>query len=186
MIHGLGGGLPCFYKNYPHLCRDRKVYGIDLPGFALSSRVKFPEDPTKCLEKMVDLLEKWRRRKKIKKLILLGHSFGGYLSAAYAVAHSSRVRHLVLVDPWGMVSKKEDHRKDPALWEKAAMAVSKKLHTNPFSLVRESATLSEQIVFEISFKILNYNSQLTDIKLPDISRSFPESFSLEFIKGLVK
>jgi len=80
MIHGVGGGLPYFYKNYPHLCRDRKVYGIDLPGFGQSSRVEFPKDPNKCLERMVDLLEKWRRRKRINKFILLGHSFGGYLS----------------------------------------------------------------------------------------------------------
>ena len=146
MIHGLGGGLPCFYKNYEHFCRDRKVYGIDLPGFALSSRVTFPKEPEKCLEMMVDLVEKWRRRVRIKKFILLGHSFGGYVSAAYAVEHPSRVRHLVLVDPWGMVSKEDDHKKDTALWEKAARAVSEKLHTNPFTLVREVAPLSKHYV----------------------------------------
>ena len=38
---------------------------------------------------------------KLEKMILLGHSFGGYLSAAYALKYGKCVSALILADPWG-------------------------------------------------------------------------------------
>ena len=111
LLHGMGGGIPAFYKNFDELSKHRRVYAIDLPGFALSSRDKFPSiDPEECMSKFVELIDKWRERKDISKFILLGHSFGGYIAAAYAVAHPHRTRHLILADPWGILSRKEDKK----------------------------------------------------------------------------
>ena len=144
MIHGLGGGLPCFHKNYGPLCQDRKVYGIDLPGFALSSRVPLPKNAKACRDKIVDLLDKWRAALDIKKFILLGHSFGGHLAAAYTVKYHTHVRHLVLADPWGIIPKEEDStRDDPMLWQKAAMSVSNLLKSNPFDVLRGAGPLGK-------------------------------------------
>ena len=142
MIHGLGGGLPCFHKNYESLCQERKVYGIDIPGFALSTRMTFPKTTIECRDRMLTLLDKWRQAMKINKFILLGHSFGGHLSAAYTVKYHAHVRHLILADPWGILPKEEDNtREDPQLWQKAAMSISNMLKSNPFDAVRGAGPL---------------------------------------------
>jgi len=38
---------------------------------------------------------------RIDNFILLGHSFGGYVSSIYTMKYPERVLHLILDDPWG-------------------------------------------------------------------------------------
>lgn len=101
MIHGFGAGFLQFYKNMDHLHSQRRLLALDLPGFGRSTRVGFPSDAKRAEDKYVQDIEKWREGVGVEKFILLGHSFGAYLSCAYALQHPSRVRHLILVDPWG-------------------------------------------------------------------------------------
>ena len=49
-------------------------------------------------------LEQWRQKMGLEKMILMGHSMGGYLSATYALQHPERIQHLILVGPAGIVS----------------------------------------------------------------------------------
>lgn len=44
----------------------------------------------------VNSIEKWRENMKIERMILLGHSFGGYLSTAYTIKFPERIEHLIL------------------------------------------------------------------------------------------
>ena len=46
----------------------------------------------------------------LEKFILLGHSFGGYLCASYAIQYPDRIRHLILDDPWGMVARTDEEK----------------------------------------------------------------------------
>lgn len=101
MIHGFGAGFLQFYKNLDHLHDNRQLLAFDLPGFGRSSRVAFPRDPLKAEEQFVNVMERWREIMGLRRFILLGHSLGGYLATAYAMKHPQRVRHLILVDPWG-------------------------------------------------------------------------------------
>lgn len=138
MIHGFGCGIPQYYKNYDHLHATRHLYSIDLPGYARSTRVKFTDDPEINEDMFVQYLEQWRIGVGLDQFILLGHSFGGYLSAAYAIRYPSHVRHLVLNDPWGLSTKMEETARENAhkfpLWINVIASVVTKFM--PFSPMR--------------------------------------------------
>ena len=102
MIHGFGAGFLQFYKNLDHLHCSRQLLALDLPGFGRSTRVSFSSDPASVEEEMVGHLETWRRVLGLERFVLLGHSLGAFLACAYTLRHPERVRHLVLVDPWGV------------------------------------------------------------------------------------
>ncbi|KAL3320544.1 Alpha/beta hydrolase domain-containing protein 4 [Cichlidogyrus casuarinus] len=79
---------------------------MDLLGFARSTRVIFPSDPVGTESTYVESFEFWRKALGLEKFILIGHSFGGYLAAAYTLKFPSRIEHLFLVDPWGFTEPK--------------------------------------------------------------------------------
>ena len=142
MIHGFGCGIPQYYKNYDHLHSTRTVYSIDLPGFARSTRVDFTPDAELCEREFVEYIEQWRRAMGLDKFILLGHSLGGFLSAAYSLSYPEHVRHLILDDPWGMPSKQENGRRLP-FW---AVAVSSFVaRFNPLTPVRLAGPLGKLV-----------------------------------------
>merc|ERR1712241_1596150 len=113
MLHGMGAGLALFAMNYDELSKSRTVYAVDLPGYARSSRCKFKTNPEDAEAQYVQSIESWRRQLGLDKICLLGHSFGGYLSAAYALKHPEHVSHLIfknlnplaglrMAGPWGL------------------------------------------------------------------------------------
>ena len=114
LVHGFGGGVGLWSLNLDHLCLDRPVYALDLPGFAHSSRPVFSLDPLEAEEQFVRMLEDWRIGIGLnKQFILLGHSFGSFLSASYAMHHPQYVRQLVLIDPWGFGRKPDNWQTSP-------------------------------------------------------------------------
>ena len=51
----------------------------------------------------LDALSAWHKELQLGKVVLMGHSLGGYLAATYAMRHPEDVEHLILVCPAGMV-----------------------------------------------------------------------------------
>ena len=143
MIHGFGAGLLQFYKNIDHLHSDRTLHALDLPGFGRSTRIPLPLNPTHTENEYVASIETWRKAMGLDKFILLGHSFGGFLACAYTLRYPSRVRHLVLVDPWGFSlppseeELKNKYSSSSVLWKTLGMF-------KPFTLVRAAGPWGER------------------------------------------
>ena len=110
LVHGFLGGIGMFIKNINALSRSRKVYVFDLMGFGRSSRVPVQGSAMEVEEAYVTSIEKWRQKVDIDSFVLVGHSLGGFMSSAYALRHPNRIKHLILVDPWGYGIKPEDDR----------------------------------------------------------------------------
>ena len=108
LVHGFGCGIVQFYKNLDHLHQDRRLYALDLPGFARSTRIPFPEEAEAVEAAFVSALERWREGVGLERFVLLGHSLGGFLSLSYSMTHPHRVRHLILDDPWGFPQQTDE------------------------------------------------------------------------------
>ncbi|KAG9329937.1 hypothetical protein JZ751_028508 [Albula glossodonta] len=94
-------GVGLWVRNLDSLSAARPVLAFDLLGFGRSSRPHFPSDPALAEDQLVRSIEQWRQALGLERMILLGHSLGGYLATSYAIQHPDRVSHLILADPWG-------------------------------------------------------------------------------------
>lgn len=111
ILHGYGAGLGLFYRNFDGLTKNKQVqlYALDLLGMGLSYRPRWKiraKDPMGKIEEaetfFTQSLEQWRIKKGIDRMVLMGHSFGGYLSCVYAMKYPQHVEKLILVSPVGI------------------------------------------------------------------------------------
>ena len=140
MIHGFGGGLAVFVKNFDDLAQNfTKLYAFDSLGFGRSSRPQFPANEYEVENMFVESIEAWRKAMGIEKMVLLGHSFGGYQAAAYALRYPNHIKHLVLADPWGFpICPPNPIPKRIPWWARGVVRVLR--HFAPFSALRYSYT----------------------------------------------
>ena len=105
MLHGYGAGKLFWFGQLTSaaLTDSFNIYSLDLAGFGMS-------DPTPLIEwtpeagqrYFVSALERWRRTMQLDNVVLLGHSYGGYIAACYALAYPQYVDLLLLVSPVGV------------------------------------------------------------------------------------
>ncbi|XP_051150844.1 1-acylglycerol-3-phosphate O-acyltransferase-like [Andrographis paniculata] len=108
MVHGYGASQGFFFRNFDALAKHFKVVAIDQLGWGGSSRPDFTCKSTEETEAwFIDSFEEWRKAKNLSNFILLGHSFGGYVAAKYALKHPEHVQHLILVGPAGFSSESD-------------------------------------------------------------------------------
>ncbi|TIA95976.1 hypothetical protein E3P94_03875 [Wallemia ichthyophaga] len=116
--HGYAAATFFFLNNLQALGSIPKTrfYGMDVLGMGLSERVKFPNiSSSQPVEKRVaaaedfftDALEAWRKAQGLNRMILVGHSLGGYLSTVYALRYPQHVRKLILISPIGFPNNPE-------------------------------------------------------------------------------
>ncbi|XP_072524452.1 (Lyso)-N-acylphosphatidylethanolamine lipase isoform X2 [Salminus brasiliensis] len=166
MVHGFGGGVGLWIRNLDALSRLRPVYAFDLLGFGRSSRPSFPTDAALAEEQFVSSIEQWRQSLGLERMILLGHSLGGYLATSYSIQYPERVSHLILVDPWGFperpqpqpegsstsIQGSEVKRPGPPRWVKAVASVINLF--NPLAIIRAAGPWGPGLVnrFRPDFK----------------------------------
>ncbi|KAB7505516.1 1-acylglycerol-3-phosphate O-acyltransferase ABHD5 [Armadillidium nasatum] len=110
-------------------------------GFGRSSRPTFNSEALEAEGEFINSIEAWRSSLNLEKFILLGHSFGGFLAASYAIKHPDRISHLILADPWGFPERPLDvaERYNLPLWVKAVGAIVQPF--NPLFLLRTAGPL---------------------------------------------
>lgn len=111
VVHGYGAGLGFFYKNLEPISRmpGLKLYALDMLGMGNSSRPSFKihaKDKEKQVieaeDWFIDALEEWRKKRKIERFTLLGHSLGGYLAVSYSLKYPGHLKKLILASPVGV------------------------------------------------------------------------------------
>mmetsp|Transcript_98085 Transcript_98085/g.245786 ORF Transcript_98085/g.245786 Transcript_98085/m.245786 type:complete len:447 (-) Transcript_98085:29-1369(-) len=112
-VHGFGTGIGQFSTALPAI-RARwtgPVFALDWFGCGLSSRPPWTMgygedvDVDEAEDYFVDPLEAWRAQTGIERMVLLGHSIGGYLAICYALRFPQHVERLILVSPVGFPHK---------------------------------------------------------------------------------
>ncbi len=78
MLHGFGGGVGLWCKNFDALSEHYTVYAVDVPGFGRSfdDRERQFKTAREAREFLVSAIEEWRVAMKLDKpFVLLGHSY---------------------------------------------------------------------------------------------------------------
>lgn len=99
-LHGVAASLYDWDSLIPPVVgTGYRAFALDLPGHGESDK---PEDPDAYTAQQVEqTLDAWMDGLKDgPPYILIGHSFGGYLSLSYALRYPDRVRAMVLIDPY--------------------------------------------------------------------------------------
>lgn len=116
LLHGYMNGSLYFYRNIANLANHySKVYSLDLLGCGLSSRrpklltKDVPMVTTQATESLfVEAIEAWRKHMGIPKMVLGGHSLGGYFAVAYCEKYPQHVQQLQLYSPAGIAHPEWD------------------------------------------------------------------------------
>ena len=92
LCHGWGACVPFWKETIPPLAAKHRVIAFDWPGFGTSDSV----GPF-TIERYVSLLGKIMDALGLRAATIVGHSMGGAIATAFALAHPERVARLVQV-----------------------------------------------------------------------------------------
>ncbi|MEI9927683.1 MAG: alpha/beta fold hydrolase [Sphingomonas sp.] len=95
MVHGLMGQLRNFAGLADRMATDHRVILVDRPGWGHSSVIGKRPGIAAQAEAIAALIDKLG----LDRPLVVGHSYGGAVSLALALAHPGRVRGLALIAP---------------------------------------------------------------------------------------
>ncbi len=98
MVHSLAGNTTQWQAQLDYLRKTRTAIAFDMRGHGQSDPAR---DHDYSLEAMAQDLATVVDSLGLKKLVLVGHSYGGGVSAVYAGQHPDRVAGLLFADPIG-------------------------------------------------------------------------------------
>lgn len=97
LLHGMGGSWQTWTFNIAPLAAKYHVVALDQIGFGKSDKPMI----NYRIATYVDFLDRFMTQLKIDKAALVGNSMGGWIAAAYTIAHPEKVDRVVLVDAAG-------------------------------------------------------------------------------------
>lgn len=95
-VHPGGPGLDWGYERMPEVEKFATVLYIEPIGTGHSSRTPGPRGYN--LDRYAADIESLRTKLGLDKIVLLGHSHGGFVAQTYAIAHSDHLKGLILYD----------------------------------------------------------------------------------------
>ncbi len=140
MIHGLGGNTGNFLHSLvDRLATDFRVIVMDRPGSGYSTR---PDDAPAGPHAQAELIAAFIHALGLDRPVLVGHSLGGAISLATAVANPQLVRGLALIAPLTQLIAEPPDVFKPLMVQRAAVrrAIGWTLAT-PLSIVRRDRVL---------------------------------------------
>ena len=120
MLHGFMGSGKCWRSLMANLQTQRHsqihCVALDLLGFGDSAKPDIQYD----VAKEVEFVRQFIQAQNLEPCYIMGHSFGGWVAAAYALAYPTAVKGLILLAPAGIrddsFSGRYDHLR-PILWQ---------------------------------------------------------------------
>jgi pimeloyl-ACP methyl ester carboxylesterase len=97
LIHGMTASAESWLYTFDALKSSYRIFAPDLPGHGRSARGNYPyclDFYNRWLDALLDTLD-------LEKIALFGHSMGGAVCLAYAMAHPERVERLMLSNALG-------------------------------------------------------------------------------------
>jgi pimeloyl-ACP methyl ester carboxylesterase len=108
LLHGTGASATSFAKCFDRLSQNFHVLALDLPGFGRSqTEFDFSDAGRRHLQNMetdlwLEFIEAFLDARSLDTVILLGHSYGGFISVKFAARRPQRVSRLFLVNSAGI------------------------------------------------------------------------------------
>lgn len=148
MVHGYGGGLGFFLKNFgPISTLDNwVVHSVDLLGYGCSSRPKFEAKNLAEVESFFhDSFKEWLVARGLDRNpqnnLVMVHSMGAYLMGTYGILRDpSFCKRMIMVSPGAIIK----HRTPVFVPEYFARLWERNI--SPFTLVRKAGPLGSKLV----------------------------------------
>lgn len=129
LLHGLGGNATNWAFNIPALAQKYRVIVPDQIGFGRSDKPFI----NYRIATYVDFLDALYKELKIERATLVGNSMGGWIAAAYTLAHPEKVEKIVLVDAAGFAPPADFDAKTLSFLNPSTREGMKQLATLVFS-----------------------------------------------------
>ncbi|AFK03699.1 alpha/beta hydrolase fold containing protein [Emticicia oligotrophica DSM 17448] len=97
MVHGLGGNMSHWMHNF---IKNQHCIAIDLPSYGLSTMHDF-KPKTDLLDFYADVILAFIDKKKLKNVVLVGHSMGGQTAIVTVLRKHPAIKKLILAAPAG-------------------------------------------------------------------------------------
>ena len=114
-VHGLTANCRCWDGIISGLAPKFRVMAMDLRGRGLSDKPPKGYSIEQHVRDIYCLIED----QELKRITLMGHSLGAYVSLAFAAHHPDRVKKLILVDGGGHLSSSQ--------WDRIELAIKPSL-----------------------------------------------------------